>query len=122
MDMKRFEGLTIEDLEAAIAYLREEEAARAKEEAAALEEARLDLITAGTNYLYRLGVFDEEAVQNIDVNATLETLKETEGQITGIINMFGSKALFNPMKFKISMPLEEPGNDLNKLKDWLRTL
>ena len=76
MDLTRFEGLTIEDLEAAIVAMREAEEAKAREEEAKAEahlaELRINLLDAATQYLLALGAISEEDVQAMDVSSEME--------------------------------------------------
>ena len=92
MDLTRFEGLTIEDLEAAIVAMREAEEAKAREEEAKAEahlaELRINLLDAATQYLLALGAISEEDVQAMDVSKTLEELKEVEGSLIQYAKMF----------------------------------
>lgn len=104
MDMKRFEGLTIEDLEAAIATMKEAEEAKAKaaeaKKEAELDEARLNMFDAAVQYLLQLGAVDEEEVKTMDVSKTLAELKEAEGQLIQYIK-FVKRLPFNVPKIKI---------------------
>ena len=89
MDMKRFEGLTVEDLKAAISEMEKAEEAKAREEKAKkeakLDEARLAMLDAAVQYLLQLGAVDEKEVKTMDVSKTLADLKEAEGQLSQYI-------------------------------------
>lgn len=79
---KRFEGLTREDLMAAIEAMDKREAAEAAEAEAAkereLEDARLAAVDAVVTYLTKAGILSDEEVTKLDVNAILKVMKEAE--------------------------------------------
>ena len=106
MDLTRFEGLTIEDLEAAIVAMKEAEEAKAREEElkaeARLAELRVNMLDAAIQYLLALGAISEEDVKNLDVSKTLENLKETEGIISQYAKMFDMFAGKGPVKIKLT--------------------
>ena len=105
MDMKRFEGLTVEDLKAAISEMEKAEEAKAREEKAKkeakLDEARLAMLDAAVQYLLQLGAVDEEEVKTMDVSKTLADLKEAEGQLIQYIK-FVKRLSVPKIKFKVS--------------------
>jgi hypothetical protein len=105
MDLTRFEGLTIADLEAAIVAMREAEEAKTREEElkaeAHLAELRVNMLDAATQYLLALGVFSEEDVMKMDVSQALEDLKEVEGSLIQYAKMFDMFANKGPAKIKV---------------------
>ena len=117
MDLTRFEGLTIEDLEAAIVAMREAEEAKAREEElkaeARLAELRVNMLDAATQYLLALGAISEEDVMNMDVSQTLETLKEVEGSLIQYAKMFDMFAGKGPVKIRLT------GGDADALSRFL---
>ena len=119
MDMKRFEGLTVEDLKAAITEMEKAEEAKAREEKAKkearLDEARLAMLDAAVQYLLQIGAVDEEEVKTIDVSKILVDLKEAEGQLMQYIKFM--KRLDVPkIKFKVS---EIEDGDIEIIKKFL---
>ena len=119
MDMKRFEGLTVEDLKAAITEMEKAEEAKAREEKAKkeakLDEARVAMLDAAVQYLLQIGVIDEEEVKTMDVSKTLADLKEVEGQLMQYIKFM--KRLDVPkIKFKVS---EVEDGDIEIIKKFL---
>ena len=106
MDLSRFEGLTIEDLEAAIVAMREAEEAKAREEElkaeAYLAELRVNMLDAAIQYLLALGAISEEDVKNMDVSKALEDLKEVEGALVQYAKMFDMFAGKGPVKIKLT--------------------
>ena len=119
MDMKRFEGLTVEDLKAAISEMEKAEEAKAREEKAKkearLDEARLAMLDAAVQYLLQIGAVDEEEVKTIDVSKILVDLKEAEGQLMQYIKFM--KRLDVPkIKFKVS---EIEDGDIEIIKKFL---
>ena len=119
MDMKRFEGLTVEDLKAAITEMEKAEEAKAREEKAKkeakLDEARLAMLDAAVQYLLQIGVVDEEEVKTMDVSKILADLKEAEGQLMQYIKFM--KRLDVPkIKFKVS---EVEDGDIEIIKKFL---
>ena len=119
MDMKRFEGLTVEDLKAAISEMEKAEEAKAREEKAKkeakLDEARLAMLDAAVQYLLQLGAVDEEEVKTMDVSKILVDLKEAEGQLMQYIKFM--KRLDVPkIKFKVS---EVEDGDIEIIKKFL---
>ena len=126
MDMKRFEGLTVEDLKAAIVAMEEaEEAMKAAEEAkreAKLDEARLAMLDAAVQYLLLLGAIDEKEVQAMDVSKTLDELKEAEDQLTQYTKFFRMmKSLpFDMPKVKVRVSeVDDVNNDVKVLEKFL---
>ena len=117
MDLTRFEGLTIEDLEAAIVAMREAEEAKAREEEAKAEallaELRVNMLDAATQYLLALGAVSEEDVKNMDVSKALEDLKEVEGSLIQYAKMFDMFAGKGPVKIKLV------GNEADALSKFL---
>lgn len=119
MDMKRFEGLTVEDLKAAITEMEKAEEAKAREEKAKkeakLDEARLAMLDAAVQYLLQIGAVDEEEVKTMDVSKILVDLKEAEGQLIQYIKFM--KRLDVPkIKFKVS---EVEDGDIEIIKKFL---
>lgn len=119
MDMKRFEGLTVEDLKAAITEMEKAEEAKAREEKAKkeakLDEARLAMLDAAVQYLLQIGAVDEEEVKTMDVSKILVDLKEAEGQLMQYIKFM--KRLDVPkIKFKVS---EVEDGDIEIIKKFL---
>lgn len=119
MDMKRFEGLTVEDLKAAITEMEKAEEAKAREEEAKkearLDEARLAMLDAAVQYLLQIGAVDEEEVKTMDVSKILVDLKEAEGQLIQYIKFM--KRLDVPkIKFKVS---EVEDGDIEIIKKFL---
>lgn len=119
MDMKRFEGLTVEDLKAAISEMEKAEEAKAREEKAKkeakLDEARLAMLDAAVQYLLQIGAVDEEEVKTMDVSKILVDLKEAEGQLIQYIKFM--KRLDVPkIKFKVS---EVEDGDIEIIKKFL---
>ena len=119
MDMKRFEGLTVEDLKAAISEMEKAEEAKAREEKAKkearLDEARLAMLDAAVQYLLQMGAVDEEEVKTMDVSKILVDLKEAEGQLMQYIKFM--KRLDVPkIKFKVS---EVEDGDIEIIKKFL---
>ena len=106
MDLTRFEGLTIEDLEAAIVAMREAEEAKAREEEmkaeAYLAELRVNMLDAAIQYLLTLGAVSEEDVKDMDVTQTLEDLKAVEGSLVQYAKMFDMFAGKGPVKIRVS--------------------
>ena len=106
MDLTRFEGLTIEDLEAAIVAMREAEEAKAREEElrteAHLAELRINMLDAGVQYLLALGAISEEDVRDMDVSKALEDLKKVEGVLVQYAKMFDMFAGKGPIKIKLT--------------------
>ncbi len=106
MDLTRFEGLTIEDLEAAIVAMKEAEEAKAREEEAKAEallaEFRVNMLDAAIQYLLALGAITEEDVKSMDVTQTLEDLKAVEGSLIQYAKMFDMFAGKGPVKIRIS--------------------
>ena len=119
MDMKRFEGLTVEDLKAAISEMEKAEEAKAREEEAKkeakLDEARLTMLDASVQYLLQLGAVDEEEVKTMDVSKTLVDLKEAEGQLIQYIK-FVKRLSVPKIKFKVS---EVEDGDIEIIKKFL---
>lgn len=129
MDMKRFEGLTVEDLKAAIVAMEEaEEAMKAAEEAkreARLDEARLAMLDAAVQYLLQLGAISEEEVQTMDVSQTLADLKEAEGQLVQYAKFFKmmKELPFDVPKIKVRVSeVDDVDNDIEVLEKFLRTI
>ena len=119
MDMKRFEGLTVEDLKAAISEMEKAEEAKAREEKAKkeakLDEARLAMLDAAVQYLLQIGAVDEEEVKTMDISKILVDLKEAEGQLMQYIKFM--KRLDVPkIKFKVS---EVEDGDIEIIKKFL---
>lgn len=129
MDMKRFEGLTVEDLKAAIVAMEEaEEAMKAADEAkreAKLDEARLTMLDAAVQYLLLLGAIHEEEVQAMDVSQTLADLKEAEGQLiqyTRFIKIMKNLP-FDVPKVKVRVSeVDDVDNDIKVLEKFLSRL
>ena len=119
MDMKRFEGLTVEDLKAAITEMEKAEEAKAREEEAKkearLDEARLAMLDAAVQYLLQIGAVDEEEVKTMDVSKTLVDLKEAEGQLIQYIK-FVKRLSVPKIKFKVS---EVEDGDIEIIKKFL---
>jgi hypothetical protein len=117
MDLTRFEGLTIEDLEAAIVAMKEAEEAKAREEElkaeAYLAELRVNMLDAAIQYLLALGAISEEDVKDMDVSQTLEDLKEIEGALIQYAKMFDMFAGKGPIKIKLT------GSDADALTKFL---
>ena len=117
MDLTRFEGLTIEDLEAAIVAMREAEEAKArKEEAKAearLDELRVNMLDAATQYLLALGAVSEEDIMNMNVSQALKDLKEVEDSLIQYAKMFDMFAGKGPVKIKLI------GNEADALSKFL---
>lgn len=129
MDMKRFEGLTVEDLKAVIVAMEEaEEAMKAAEKAkreAKLDEARLAMLDAAVQYLLQLGAISEEEVQTMDVSQTLADLKEEEGQLVQYAKFFKmmKKLPFDMPKVKVRVSeVDDVNNDVEVLEKFLRTI
>ena len=129
MDMKRFEGLTVEDLKAAIVAMEEaEEAMKAAEEAkreAKLDEARLAMLDAAVQYLLQLGAISEEEVQTMDVSQTLAELKEAENQLVQYAKFFKmmKNLPFDVPKIKVRVnEVDNVDNDVEVLEKFLRTI
>ena len=120
MDMKRFEGLTVEDLKAAITEMEKAEEAKAREEKAKketkLDEARLAMLDAAVQYLLQIGVVDEEEVKTMDVSKTLADLKEVEGALKQYVKFMKRPPLFNVPKIKVS---EIEDGDIEIIKKFL---
>ena len=120
MDMKRFEGLTVEDLKAAITEMEKAEEAKAREEEAKkearLDEARLAMLDAAVQYLLQIGVVDEEEVKTMDVSKTLADLKEVEGALKQYVKFMKRPPLFNVPKIKVS---EIEDGDIEIIKKFL---
>ena len=119
MDMKRFEGLTVEDLKAAISEMEKAEEAKAREEKAKkeakLDEARLAMLDAAVQYLLLMGAVDEEEVKTMDVSKTLAELKEAEDQLIQYIK-FVKRVPFSVPKIKIR---EIEDGDIDIIKKFL---
>lgn len=117
MDLTRFEGLTIEDLEAAIVAMREAEEAKAREEEAKAEallaELRVNMLDAAIQYLLALGAVSEEDVKNMDVSQALEDLKGIEGSLVQYAKMFNMVANKGPVKIRVA------GNEIDALTKFL---
>ena len=129
MDMKRFEGLTVEDLKAAIVAMEEaEEAMKAAEEAkreAKLDEARLAMLDAAVQYVLQLGAISEEEVQTMDVSQTLAELKEAENQLVQYAKFFKmmKNLPFDVPKIKVRVnEVDNVDNDVEVLEKFLRTI
>lgn len=126
MDMKRFEGLTVEDLKAAIVAMEEAEAAmKAAEEAkreAQLDEARLAMLDAAVQYLLQLGAIDGEEVQTMDVSQTLAELKEAESQIVQYAKFFkmmkGLSSDVPKIRVRVS-EVDDVNNDVEVIEKFL---
>ena len=126
MDMKRFEGLTVEDLKAVIVAMEEAEEAKAREKEAKreakLDEARLAMLDAAVQYLLLLGAINEEEVQAMDVSQTLADLKEAEGQLiqyTKFIKMMKNLP-FDVPKVKVRVSeVDDVNNDVEVLEKFL---
>ena len=120
MDMKRFEGLTVEDLKAAITEMEKAEEAKAKEEEAKreakLDDARLVMLDAAVQYLLKLGAVDEEEVKTMDISKTLADLKEVEGALKQYVKFMKRPPLFNVPKVKVS---EIEDGDIEIIKKFL---
>ena len=120
MDLSRFEGLTIEDLEAVIVAMKEAEEAKAREEAAMaeahLDELRINMLDAAIQYLLALGAVSEEDVKNMDVSKALEDLKEVESFLVQYAKMFDTFAGKGPVKIKLV------GEDADGLSRFLRKM
>ena len=121
MDLTRFEGLTIEDLEAAIIAMKEVEEAKAREEElkaeAHLAELRVNMLDAATQYLLALGAISEEDVMNMNVSQALEDLKEVEGALIHYAKMFDMFAGKGPVKIKLA---NGDADMLSKILDKIR--
>ena len=117
MDLTRFEGLTIEDLEAAIVAMREAEEAKAREEEAKAEallaELRVNMLDAAIQYLLALGAVSEEDVKDMDISKALEDLKEVEGSLIQYAKMFDMFAGKGPVKIRVA------GNEIDALTKFL---
>ena len=126
MDLTRFEGLTIEDLKAAIVAMEEAEEAKAREEKAKreleLDTARLTMLDAAVQYLLLLGAIDEEEVRTMDVSKTLDDLKEAEGQLaqyTKFLKMMKNLPFEMPkVKVRVS-EVDDVDNDIEVLEKFL---
>ncbi len=126
MDLTRFEGLTIEDLKAAIVAMEEAEEAKARAEKAKreveLDTARLAMLDAAVQYLLLLGAIDEEEVRTMDVSKTLDELKEAEGQLaqyTKFLKMM-KELPFDMPKVKVRVSeVDNVDNDIEILEKFL---
>jgi hypothetical protein len=123
---KRLEGLTREDLMAAIEAMDKMEAAKAAEAEAAkereLEDARLAVIEAGVTYLTKAGILSDEDVSKLDVSAILKVMKDAEAYATGSkrfspLGMLGMPAI----KFRVNGH-EPTDEDMDIIKQFVRGL
>lgn len=91
MDMKRFEGVTIEELEAAIQAKREEleaaEKAKAEEKERVLTAAREALVQAAVDYLIIGEFLSEEDLKDVDWTALMDMVKEAEQELADYIQV-----------------------------------
>jgi hypothetical protein len=123
---KRLEGLTREDLMAAIEAMDKREAAIAAEAEAAkereLEDARLEVISAGVTYLTKAGILSDEEVAKMDVNAILKIMKEAEEYATGS-KRFSPLGMFGVPKIKMRVNGHEPTKeDMDIIEKFVRGL
>ena len=123
---KRLEGLTREDLMAAIEAMDQREAAKAAEAEAAkereLEDARLAVIEAGVAYLTKAGILSDEEVAKIDVNAVLKIMKEAEEYATGS-KRFSPFSMFGMPTIKMRVSGHEPtAEDMDIIEKFVRGL
>ena len=83
---KRFEGLTVADLEAAIEMIKAreaEEAAMAK--AQVLDEARVTMVDAAIKYMLALDIITQEEIDDTDWNGVIEDVKKVEEKLPSIL-------------------------------------
>ena len=123
---KRFEGLTREDLMAAIEAMDKMEAAKAAEAEAAkereLEDARLAVIEAGVTYLTKVGILSDEEVAKLDVSAILKAMKSAEEYATGS-KRFSPLGMFGMPTIKMRVNGHEPTKeDMDIIERFIRGL
>ena len=123
---KRLEGFTREDLMAAIEAMDKMEAAKAAEAEAAkereLEDARLEVISAGVTYLTKAGILSDEEVAKMDVNKILKVMKEAEEYATGS-KRFSPLGMFGVPKIKMRVNGHEPTKeDMDIIERFVRGL
>jgi hypothetical protein len=123
---KRLEGLTREDLMAAIEAMDKMEAAKAAEAEAAkereLEDARLAVIEAGVTYLTKAGILSDEEVAKMDVNAILKIMKDAEEYATGS-KRFSPFGMFGMPTIKMRVNGHEPTKeDMDIIDKFVRGL
>jgi hypothetical protein len=123
---KRLEGLTREDLMAAIEAMDKMEAAAAAEAEAAkereLEDARLAVIEAGVTYLTKAGILSDEDVSKLDVSAILKVMKDAEAYATGS-KRFSPLGMFGMPAIKMRVNGHEPTDeDMDIIKQFVRGL
>ena len=120
---KRLEGLTREDLMAAIEAMDKMEAAEA--EAAKereLEDARLAVIEAGVTYLTKAGILSDEEVAKMDVSKILKVMKDAEEYATGS-KRFSPLGMFGMPTIKMRVNGHEPTDeDMDIIKQFVRGL
>lgn len=127
---RKFEGVTIAELEAAIAAIKEEQA-RAEEEAkrqatAEIDEARMVMVDAAVKYLKAIGLVTEEDLKDIDWNEIIEDIKTIEEKLPDLkkaMQFYETMSHFNPMpipKVKIRVNGGEPTDeDIDIIKRFL---
>lgn len=123
---KRLEGLTREDLMAAIEAMDKMEAAKAAEAEAAkereLEDARLAVIEAGVTYLTKAGILSDEEVAGLNVNKILKVMKDAEEYATGS-KKFSPFGMFGMPAIKMRVNGHEPTDeDMDIIKQFVRGL
>ena len=123
---KRLEGFTREDLMAAIEAMDKREAAIAAEAEAAkereLEDARLEVISAGVTYLTKAGILSDEEVAKMDVGAILKVMKEAEEYATGS-KRFSPLGMLGVPKIKMRVNGHEPtAEDMDIIERFVRGL
>lgn len=123
---KRLEGLTREDLMAAIEAMDKMEAAKAAEAEAAkereLEDARLAVIEAGVTYLTKAGILSDEEVAKMDVSKILKIMKDAEEYATGAKRFSPFSMLGMPaVKFRVNGH-EPTDEDMDIIKQFVRGL
>jgi hypothetical protein len=113
---KRLEGLTVADLEAAIAELktRAEQETREKE----LEAARVALCEAASVYGIKAGIVSEEEVANADWDAIMEAIKEAEKSVKEYVKFMDMVA--TPKK--IGAKLTPAKKDIDVIREWVGKL
>ena len=123
---KRLEGLTREDLMAAIEAMDKMEAAAAAEAEAAkereLEDARLAVIEAGVTYLTKAGILSDEEVAGLNVEAILKVMKDAEEYATGS-KRFSPFGMLGMPKIKMRVNGHEPtAEDMDIINKFVRGL
>ena len=108
---KRFEGLTVADLEAAIEMIKAREAEKANAE---IDDARMTMIDAAIKYLLAIGVMTQEEVEETDWNDIVEDIKSIEAKLPELKKMlkfYDSMTSFSVPKIKVKVNGHEANDD-----------